>query len=155
MRTYLTGNFLTGLKNAGVPDSVLWDPERKLAQNSTGAILDTVKDKLWLPTVREMFSFEYNYEYSSPTYETAENQARLKYYADDNSSRRIKYYTSTVEYYWLSSRYTGTTNIKQYRVIFANSGSSIAGFGQEYAVTGSKSPTPMGIAPAFCAGPGN
>jgi hypothetical protein len=155
MRTYLTGNFLTGLKNAGVPDSVLWDPERKLAQNSIDNTLDTVKDKLWLPTVREMFSFEGNYSYSSPTYETVENQAWLEYYATNNS--RIKYYTSTVEYYWLSSRYTGGDNSsKSYRVMSATAGSSVSSFKQDSEKTGSTTaPAPMGIAPAFCVGPGN
>jgi hypothetical protein len=43
-----------------------------------------ITDKLWLPTEREMFGSEGN----SANGETADNQARLEYYTNDNT--RVK-----------------------------------------------------------------
>jgi hypothetical protein len=88
MRTYLVGNFFAGLITAGVPDDVLWAPTRFVANKgyNEATCADTIVDKLWLPTEREMFG-ERNY--SNETYETAENQARLEYY--DSDAKRFKY----------------------------------------------------------------
>jgi hypothetical protein len=95
MRKYLTpvagftesGNFLAGLHNAGVPETVLWAPAR--AVSTSPDAIATIKDTLWLPTERELFGNgdDAGNHYSSDE-ETAGNQARLEYYTDNNS--RIK-----------------------------------------------------------------
>ncbi|MDR1363146.1 MAG: DUF6273 domain-containing protein, partial [Spirochaetaceae bacterium] len=95
MRTYLTGNFLTGLKNAGVPEGVLWGPGRALSKGKNGTGAAPVSDKLWLPTEREMFGPEI---YFSPNGETADNQARLAYYTDDYSRHKAWYGDSSGYY---------------------------------------------------------
>jgi hypothetical protein len=94
MRTYLTGNFLTGLTSAGVPDSVLWAPKRLMATGSSGSGTTEIEDKLWLPTEREMFGIRSR---SNNSAETEANQARLDYYYNgytNGYSRRIKYASS-------------------------------------------------------------
>lgn len=92
MRKYLTtvgedtasGKFLAGLTAAGVPDSVLWGPKRRVTDGSKGSWTGTdITDKLWLPTEREVRD-----AYISPDVETAANQARLEYYTDDNSRKK-------------------------------------------------------------------
>jgi hypothetical protein len=125
MRKYLTpvsgysdsGKFLTGLTNAGVPDSVLWAPKRMMSTEYSGSGTTQIEDKLWLPTEREMFG---NGLYSNSSAETAANQARLDYYYNGGTgaySRRVKYssgsfnssgaVTSNGEsaYYWQASPY--------------------------------------------------
>jgi hypothetical protein len=60
LRKYLTpvdgdpesGNFLAGLTNAGVPEEVLWGPERTI---STKGNTTTIDDLLWLPTQWEIY----------------------------------------------------------------------------------------------------
>jgi hypothetical protein len=91
MRYYLVNQFLTGLISAGVPTNVMWAPVRYVANRGGGNAV-TITDKLWLPTAREMLG-EQVY---SHTHETADNQARLEYYATRES--RLKTY-----YYWLAS----------------------------------------------------
>jgi len=97
-----SGAFLVGLVNAGVPDAVLFAPKRYVTNNgkrynsgdemdlATGA--DEIEDKVWLPTVREMFGIP---DASNVDYETELNQARLEYYPPDNTdeakAKRIKY----------------------------------------------------------------
>jgi hypothetical protein len=102
MRAYITGVFFTGLKAAGVPDSVIWTPRRYVANGGSGATgADLIQDQLWLPTERELFGIKTH----STVYETAANQARLEYYTI--SSRRIKhavYNVSMFAYtYWAAS----------------------------------------------------
>ena len=102
MRTYLTGAFLTGLYDAGVPPDVLWGPKRAVSggSDSEGWPAEEITDVLWLPTERELlFGSQYYYSLDS---ETAGNQARLEYYQDDNM--RIKYdYSSAPTWYWAAS----------------------------------------------------
>ncbi|GMO39295.1 MAG: hypothetical protein Ta2F_15700 [Termitinemataceae bacterium] len=103
MRAYIVNNFLTGLKNAGVPDEVLWPPSRRVASSWNGTTAHTVKDKLWLLTEREMFGFgTYSYgPWSVSTVETAENQVSFTgYYKSD--TERIK----NGEWYWLASPFS-------------------------------------------------
>jgi hypothetical protein len=111
MRKYLTtvenhegsGKFLAGLKNAGVPESVLWVPKRyisaRITYNSESSpVLALIEDVLWLPTAREMADYS-NYSVAD---ETEENQARLEYY--DSSAKRIKYGgTGYTTWYWSAS----------------------------------------------------
>jgi hypothetical protein len=101
MRQYLTdvggvtgsGNFLAGLKKAGVPDGVLWAPGRMVSDKQNGPVL--IKDKLWLPTEWELFGVNNN---SIPAHEKAANQARLEYYVD--STKRRKYNSAGSVYEW-------------------------------------------------------
>jgi hypothetical protein len=78
LRTYIKGNFLSGLKAAGVPNSVLWAPSRRTGNNDEGPTsIDTIIDKLWLPTATEVIGQPYG------KHETASNQATLDYYLLD------------------------------------------------------------------------
>jgi hypothetical protein len=142
MRQYLvpysgsSGNFLTGLKNAGVPGGVLWGPKRSVAIRSYGTATNEIGDLLWLPTEWEMFGTR---TYSPPDAETAANQARLEYY--DSDTRRMKNYNAnnaaSEQYYWLSSLYSGTfTSFCS----VSSSGSAHTGYASNA----------LGIAPAFC-----
>jgi hypothetical protein len=132
MRNYLSGNFLNGLVTAGVPQNVMWAPVRKIAKvhginGENGE--NTVQDLLWLPTEREMFGSN---TYSSGTYETEGNQARLEYYTTDQSRKKNGVY-------WLASPRGGNNTGYDNCAVNANGGPS------QYALTQS-----YGVAPAFC-----
>jgi hypothetical protein len=81
MRKYLvpysgsSGNFLTGLMNAGVPQEVLWGPNRIIAREYNGTDTNEINDLLWLPTAQEIFGSLRG----PPSSETPSNQARLNY----------------------------------------------------------------------------
>jgi hypothetical protein len=155
MRTYLTGNFLTGLNNAGVPDGVLWAPARTLSKGTNGTGAVTLSDKLWLPTEREIFQDGKSITSSllggtitvgpnSANGETAANQARLEYYASNNT--RLKVSTSAsgypnasapYEWYWDGSAYSG--NSSMFCGVFGNGYSDMNGASSS-----------GGVAPAFC-----
>jgi hypothetical protein len=134
MRRYLipysgnSGNFLTGLKNAGVPAGVLWGPQRKVAKERTGTATNEISDILWLPTEREMFGSQYYL--SPPDSETEANQARLEYY--DSDTRRTKSAWS-----WESSPYRA-------------SASDVCAVGNYGATNSSSADSAGGCAPAFC-----
>jgi hypothetical protein len=133
MRTYLTGNFLTGLNNAGVPDGVLWGPERYLSAGVDGTGTTKITDKLWLPTEREMSGSD-NYIYSADG-ETEANQARLEYYTDDSIC--VKLSGLSAMWYWTGSAYSGSSA----------SFCSVASNGiSPYSSASSAG----GVAPAFC-----
>jgi hypothetical protein len=119
MRKYLVavgnqgGNFLTGLIAAGVPQSVLWAPTRRVANGGRGSSgTTTINDLLWLPTEREMVGESSVLGNSvASTSETAGNQARLEYYGDE--SQRRKFYDNSsqaLHWYWLSSPYRYEAN---------------------------------------------
>jgi hypothetical protein len=99
MRKYLvpvesvSGKFLDGLETAGMPLKVLWAPARVVYGTST-----IIEDKLWLPTDREMYRSKPDNpdEYRdcgqvifSTSEESAENQARLEYYTDETSRKKV------------------------------------------------------------------
>ncbi|MDR3247283.1 MAG: DUF6273 domain-containing protein [Treponema sp.] len=108
MKNYLTGDFLTGLEAAGVPESVLWASKRYVANkgNDDATAADLIEDKLWLPTEWEMFGSN---TYLDTTHETAANQARLEYYTTD--TRRIKYNVSnSANWYFLASPDSGSAD---------------------------------------------
>jgi hypothetical protein len=88
MRAYITGNFYTGLLAAGVPDGVIWGPNRYAANGgqSTANDADLFTDKIWLPTALEISG---STAIANTAYENQQNQARLEYYS--NSTARIKY----------------------------------------------------------------
>jgi hypothetical protein len=104
MREYVTGNFLDGLENAGVPKGVLWRPKRYVSAGINGSGASELSDLLWLPTERELFG-DGPYTEKEPPYtacplsadgETAENQARLEYYSSDALRGKLGMY-------WISS----------------------------------------------------
>ncbi|MDR0527830.1 MAG: DUF6273 domain-containing protein [Spirochaetaceae bacterium] len=95
IRKYLIGNYWPALQNAGVPDSAVWAISRRVANGGSGATdVDTIQDKLWLPTELEMFE---NGNYST-SYESRGNQGYFAYY--DSNGKRSK---SSGGFYWLAS----------------------------------------------------
>jgi hypothetical protein len=127
MRGYIIGNYLTGLKNAGVPDNCFFVPKRAIFNGTSG--VDIISDRLWLPTEREIFNAQY---YSQ--YETEDNQAYLEYY--NTTIKRYKFLKSgDALAWWLSSR-SSSNNIYS----TTNAGT----FGVSNVVAEN------GIAPAFC-----
>jgi hypothetical protein len=132
MRSYLTGNFFAGLKNAGVPESVFWAPSRRLW--NTWGEWDVIQDLLWLPTEYEMFG---STVMSNSTYETSGNQARLSYYQGDGDRKKYGV-NSSANHYWLSS--AGTyESFNTFVHVNTNGGPNYANVFDE-----------LGIAPAFC-----
>ncbi|GHU44724.1 hypothetical protein FACS1894190_16350 [Spirochaetia bacterium] len=121
MRKYLVpvgddgGNFLTGLKGAGVPEEVLWAPIRIVASSGSGTSApQTITDKLWLPTEREMFGNAYTYgPHSVTAVETDANQTSFTgfyttelYNGDATRKKGVAGAPSlptTNYYYWLAS----------------------------------------------------
>jgi hypothetical protein len=103
MRAYITGNFLVGLKAAGLPETVLWAPKRPIwkGYGQTGAHL--IADTLWLPTEWEMYN---NNEYAEASTETADNQVHLEYYS--GYAERCKYDSSGSAPYWTASPASGS-----------------------------------------------
>ncbi|GHU15799.1 hypothetical protein FACS1894163_03840 [Spirochaetia bacterium] len=134
MRTFLTGNFLPGLKAAtGLTADTLWEPTRRVMGLWPSA--DQITDALWLPTEWEMFgvrTFAHNHEVQA-------GQARLEYY--DSNWRRIKYNKDgTINVYWLASRTSLTYSNPAGFVAVNPSGEIIT-----------RSPNSVvGVAPAFC-----
>jgi hypothetical protein len=138
MHAYLTGNFLDGLKLAGVPDTVLWSPKRLIwkGYNLTGT--HEVEDALWLPTEREMVG-DGPYTYgtnSKENEETAINQAHLEYYG--SNSARIKYTVgNNAMWSWDASPYSG-------------SAANFCGSDNDGAANYTIASSAGGFAPAFC-----
>jgi hypothetical protein len=120
MRRYLTpvtgeagsGNYWTGLRNAGVPENVVWPVSRRVANQGNGyqfgdaTAADTIEDYLWLPTEWEMYGSNTN---SNPIFETADNQGYFAYY-NSNAKRKIvscllasPHYNSNSDYCRVSS----------------------------------------------------
>jgi hypothetical protein len=135
MRTWLTGAFLTGLTNAGVPSGVLWAPKRYVSKggNPSPGADEINTDTLWLPTERELFGSR---SLSNDTDETAANQARLAYYT--NNDRRIKYNNgNTAAWYWEAS--PGSASAANFCLV------NLSGFAGYYDAS-----AVGGCAPAFC-----
>jgi hypothetical protein len=117
MRKYLTpvqedngtvvgGNFLKGLKNAGVPvDDVLRRPLRYVAK--TGATPSELRDLVWLPTLRELFKNgkDSGGEYVGPSSgEIVINQTWLGYYTGDQKRKKKNLSgDASGQMYWLAS----------------------------------------------------
>ncbi|GMO40747.1 MAG: hypothetical protein Ta2F_16750 [Termitinemataceae bacterium] len=126
MCNYIVNDFLTGLENAGVPDEVLWPPNRIVASrgNETPAE-QTITDKLWLPTSWEMGTL-------SGSIETSSNQVSFtEYYKGE--PERIK----NGGWYWLASPYSG-------------SGTGFCSVGSGGRAGSNNAATVGGVAPAFC-----
>jgi hypothetical protein len=140
MREYLEDNYLTGLKNAGVPDSYIWNPERFVGKGS-GSGVDEISDKLWLPTEREMFGIGpwTSGPWAHRDKETPENQAHLEYYIND--TKRIKYNSddNLPGAYALASAFTNNDDSKRF------CGISDSGASDTYNANNIN-----GVSPAFC-----
>lgn len=153
MRAYLTGNFLTGLKAAGVPASLLWAPSRRVSKgNIPEGGVDTINDMLWLPTEWEMFGSNVK---SSTASETSTNQGRLEYYPAGSGGdlKRTKYFISAGAsgnmFYWLASPDSGGTA----DFCYVDDGYYPGGIGLEYNNPNSSrtgASAVGGCAPAFC-----
>jgi hypothetical protein len=140
MREYLTpvtqvdgsGNFLTGLENAGVPEEVLRGPSRTI---STKDGTTTINDLLWLPTIWEMTG-----KAGDSYLETEGNQARLEYYYSSTSNGdSLRQKTASVPdiYYWLASASDSSTRF----CVAQNDGNMDADYSAANVI---------GVAPAFC-----
>jgi hypothetical protein len=104
MRAYLTGNYLDGLKLAGLPEAVLWGPKRAVWKGDGQIGAHEITDTLWLPTEQELFG---SAAYSNASYETAENQAHLEYYGSNGN--RVKYDSgNNASWYWEASPWSAS-----------------------------------------------
>ncbi|MDR1231395.1 MAG: DUF6273 domain-containing protein, partial [Spirochaetaceae bacterium] len=142
MSSYLEGNFYTGLKNAGVPEDVVWAPNRNLATSYNGTVTEIQKYNVWLPTARELLGADTtaNADANKCAPETTTNQAKLEYYQTKNSRKKALNVSESYAY-WTASPVT-TTNFM-----------SITGNGS--VKNDNINTSVLGIAPAFCVGPGN
>jgi hypothetical protein len=135
LKTYIMGDFLTGLKAAtGLSDALLWAPGRNVSRGGNPeTATDTITDALWLPTEWEMFGV---FRYSSQQYEVNAGQARLEYY--QANADRIKYNSGNTAYsYWEASPYSG----------YATHFCGVASDGDTYI---NRASSAGGVAPAFC-----
>jgi hypothetical protein len=113
-RQYLINEVLTGLQDAGIPfntDKIL-SLTRKVAKDVIGATgMDTITDKIWLPTEWELFGANYYSTSLGDIAETASNQGRREFY--QAYADRIKYAniggTATEVRWWMASPYYGFT----------------------------------------------
>jgi hypothetical protein len=98
-----------------LPETVIYAPTRSIANGGNKATAaSAVADKIWLPTEREIAEngqTEYNGSrygpYSSPTYETPANQARLEHYSA-NAGRQKRGANNSAAWYWLASPYSAS-----------------------------------------------
>jgi hypothetical protein len=104
-----SGNFLTGLVNAGVPEDVLWGPTRYLSTKgfeNEANDFTTPDDLLWLPTQFEMTGASQSALSADVTAMLAENdvnQVRLKYYTEgaNPASKKNKVWRRCLILAWL------------------------------------------------------
>ncbi|MDR2864041.1 MAG: hypothetical protein LBV68_00325 [Spirochaetaceae bacterium] len=143
IQTYLKGNFVSGLENAGVLSAYLWAPSRAIAEkyNSTSATI--IADTVWLPTEWEIFGAN---TFSVSAAETVANQAKLEYYTTaDTRKKGLSATPSTPTYYWLASPLAGTiTGAGDIACTVSGSGDAFVEY--TFAPAGG----PLGFAPAFC-----
>ena len=163
-RAYLTNKFLPGLVAAGVPQDVLWGPNRLIAKVGGGAGTDTVNDLLWLPTALEMNApvlnellgnTRYNAGIAS-AYETQENQALLEYYAAadaDSAISLLKRYDMGGKAgidFWLASPRSGGAFVVLSNLSNASWKPYFTVSAPTYTTTGGTVVRVYGIIPAFC-----
>jgi hypothetical protein len=139
MQTYLTGNFYNGLKDAGVPDGVLWAVKRRIGTHSGS---EDLSDKVFLPTLWEVTGGRglYGEIGSNHTNEESGAQGRLSAYNTSYAadSSRVKYnLTSSATDWWLASGYSDSSSYFCYVTDGGHAGTTNAG-------------SAGGLAPAFC-----
>jgi hypothetical protein len=139
MRSYIVDRMMKGLRGAGVPEDVLWSPQRRVwvgTVNDVQAITDTI----WLPTEREIYGLvdtAYTLGPYSNAKESAANQAHFEYY--DTDAKRAKYdSTGVVKWYWKAS--PSITNTNEF----------CSSHGDGRSDDDPASTTTGGIVPAFC-----
>ena len=137
MRQYLLNNMMPALAALGIPFSSEYTkaPARLISKGGSAGNpgVDTVSDKIFLPTEYEMFG---NHTYSNSAAEAAANQGRLEYY-DDNAKRTKYNRDNAARLYWEASPRSGNT----YNFCTVNSDGSANDYGSN---------TAFGLAPAFC-----
>jgi hypothetical protein len=99
---------------------------------SANTAVDTITDKLFLPTEREMFGSRNH----SNAVETATNQGRFAYYANDADRKKYNS-SSSVTHYWEASPFSAVAGC--FCSVYNNGGTST-----DTAVTN------RGCAPVFC-----
>jgi hypothetical protein len=144
-----SGNFLTGLVNAGVPKDVLWGPTRYVStvgyQNKETDVT-TINDLLWLPTRFEMTGESQpavNESLTAMFAENGANQVQLKYYtegADPASKRTKSKLDGSNAIYWLGSASTSKPSPTIGFAAVSDTGNA--------AIVGAHNPS--GVVPAFC-----
>jgi hypothetical protein len=141
-----SGKFLAGLKNAGVPEEVLWAPQRFVLKSQTDG--EMIQDKLWVPTLYEMTGKNQARELNNVTVklETSSNQAKLEYYTsstllDKNRKKYAIYIGEVIERnYWLASPYPND----DYKFCIVNS------YSYKGLPTNIEAHYVSGVVPAFC-----
>jgi hypothetical protein len=137
MRTYLTGNFYNGLKDAGVPDGVVWAVTRNIGTYSG---TEDLSDKVFLPTLWEVTGGKALSGSYEAVNEGSETQGRLWAYNSgyNNDNSRVKYtLTGGATDWWLASPRSLPTNGF---CLVTNSGNA----------SHTNASSAGGLAPAFC-----
>jgi uncharacterized protein YjdB len=151
MRKYLRGEnggditFPAGLKAAGVPldTDIIFAPTRYVwhgyeSDTVPSTKVDTIQDKLWLPTEFEMYgqnSFSNNNDQAGG--EVSVNQARLAYYSDTSKRKKRNSKNAAVGYWEASPR--NLDNPVYFCVVTSDSDAYWSGAAYVW-----------GVAPAFC-----
>jgi hypothetical protein len=147
MRAYLENHFLPGLIAAGIPEEAFWAPARLVAKGGDDSGTDLIKDRLWLPTVFEIFDEVSDYHGNSDTLvrdeETRENQALLEH-AGSLSRQSLAGAAAT---YWFASpgKKAGRKSDQKDFVSFASNS-----YTSRYVFTQSWATEKLGVIPAFC-----
>jgi hypothetical protein len=154
MYQYLADNFYRGLKNAGIPEGVFWNPAR-IAGNGSGSATTLLADAaVWLPTAREMFGTAA----TGDTTETSANQGVFEYYNTDNSTtnaeRRKKYRSDNSSGDYILATNMGLTgaNRVQFVKVSSSDGTTQSGINGYIATNPSNNNVNYFFAPAFCIG---
>jgi hypothetical protein len=140
-RQFIINEVMAGLQNAGIPfdTDVILSLTRKVANKGSGATgVDTITDKLWLPTEWEIFGAN-TYSWSSGNQAEIEStQGRLEFY--QSAEDRIKYAliggTVTAVCWWEASADCGNTS--HFCDVHTNGGAGLSSASREF-----------GVAPAF------
>ncbi|MDR0731394.1 MAG: DUF6273 domain-containing protein [Treponema sp.] len=138
MRAYLEHNFLPGLIAAGIPEGVFWAPARLVAKGGDDSGTDPINDRLWLPTVFEIFDEIANYRGLVRDDETRENQALLEHAGSLSVRQNLEGTTAT---YWFASPGKGLQSD------FVSYAKNMYG---AYIFTQSRATEKLGVIPAFC-----
>jgi hypothetical protein len=152
IRTYLTKNYINGLRDAGLPVDYLFAPVRYVTNGGQNGV-EAIQDKVWLPTMRELFwndSWALGVGHFYPV-ETAANQARLEYYTNNETRKKGKLDGGN-ERIWVASAYNnpGAVAGNVGFCLFNSTTGSIENAGNN-ASDGSGAPAdPIRVCPAFC-----
>jgi hypothetical protein len=151
IRPYLTpvdgdadsGKFLTGLTDAGLPADCLFAPIQYTV-NAEGGGNTRIQDKVWLPTMRELFWKDPSVLIKDfrPDREDPDWQPRLEYYTSNETRKKGKLNPGD-DYTWTSSTYRDYANGHGFCVFNASTGTIGS---PDYSDGGSNG----WVCPAFC-----